>query len=83
MFETAQKGIKQTKIETIEETDKPKDASAWNAKAYHWEEKAVSEWASSRLKELIKGINLEIEGEKIKVIEIKAFNGDVKVGVIF
>lgn len=79
MFEEAKKGMK--KVEVVEEADKVKDASAWNAKAYHWEEKDVSERANSRLKELIKNIHLEIEGEKISVTEIKSFNGDVKVKV--
>lgn len=77
MFENARKGIKEAKEEPSKEQEKPKEGSAWNAGAYHWEEKAVSEWATSRLKELIKGISCESEGEKANITEIKNFNGDV------
>jgi len=75
MFEIASKGI--TKIEVPKEPEKKIEASAWNANAYHWEEKAVSEWATNRLKELIKACYLEDKGKKISIEDIKNFNGDV------
>jgi excinuclease UvrABC nuclease subunit len=77
MFECASKGI--TKTELPKEPEMKTEASAWNANAYHWEEKAVSEWATNRLKELIKVCHLENEGKKIYISDIKNFNGDVHV----
>jgi hypothetical protein len=53
------------------------EASAWNAKGYHWEEKAVSGWASARFKELLLAITFDLENGTCKVAEITSFNGDV------
>lgn len=79
MFEIAQKGMKETK-EEAKQAEKKTEGSAWNENAYHWEEKAVSEWANARLKELLTGCCFEADGEKAKVVAIKNLGGDVSAG---
>ncbi len=54
------------------------EASAWNAKAYHWEEKAVAGWAAERFKQLLSAVSLEVAGGKLRIAEIKNFVGDVQ-----
>ena len=78
--EAAQTATSAVTLPPAKEEDKKVPAaegSAWNAKAYHWEEKAVSEWATKRVKELFTSAVFEIGGMKGSVSEIKAFAGDV------
>jgi len=83
LFEAISKGIPveaapaaSTTTEEIKKTQ-PADASAWNANAYHWEEKKVGEWASNRLKEILLNTQIEKNGLKGTICEIKNLAGDV------
>jgi hypothetical protein len=86
MFEAAVKGLpvppatkpgEEEKMGSAAAPAPTAEGSAWNAKAYHWEEKAVSEWAQKRLKEIIGGCTFEAEGAKGKIEEVKTLTGDV------
>ena len=77
MFEEARKGTKKEDKPEHKDEKVISDASAWNENAYHWEEKAVSSWATSRLKELINECKFEAEGTKVTIKEITNIMGDV------
>ncbi len=53
------------------------EASAWNAKAYHWEEKAISGWAADRFRQLLVGVVFDLDGGKVRLTEVKSLTGDV------
>lgn len=82
---TAKPAAEEKSAVPANEEDKTKDkdpakaeASAWNAKAYHWEEKAVAGWAAERFKQLLSAVSLEVAGGKLRIAEIKNFVGDVQ-----
>lgn len=59
------------------------DASAWNAKAYHWEEKSISKWAEERFRELLLKVKYrdEVQKAEIAISSIRGFSGEASLNI--
>jgi hypothetical protein len=54
--------------------------SVWNANSYHWEEKPLTPWAKERLSALLKGVDIDIPGGTVKVVEA-SLSGDAAISI--
>ena len=54
--------------------------SAWNPNAFLWEERSLTSWATDRLSQLIGGIDIDVPGGSIKIVETK-LKGDASVSL--
>jgi len=56
-------------------------ASEWNTGGWQWEEKDFTPWSKTRLIELLVGIDIDIPGGHVKVVEVTEVKGEATIAL--
>ena len=55
--------------------------SVWNQNSYHWEEKAVNQWAEDHLKKILTTYRHQWQEAHFHISELKEFKGEASVSI--